>query len=312
MDKGLLVMLGVLGVLAVAALWLWTPDLSRTRLEASYLRSASDMVEVDGARLHVRVDGPQTAPAVIMIHGFGSSLHTFENWSQALKDRYRVVRIDLPGSGLSPPDPTGRYGDDRMFELLLGLMQGLQIDQAAIIGNSVGGRIAWAFAAAHPDRVSRLVLVSPDGFASTGFEYGKAPQVGAVTHAMRAVLPRFLVRMNLVQSYGDPDRLPSATVQRYYDLLRAPGARLALIHRMQQTILQDPLPRLAAIEAPVLLLWGENDRLIPVANAQDYLAALPNARLTVLPGIGHLPQEEAPDVGLEPVQAFLAELGSVS
>lgn len=308
MDKTLLIAAVVIGVLVAVAVWLWTPDLSRERLEAAYLRSASDMIDVEGARLHVRVDGPADAPALIMIHGFGSSLHTWEDWAGALSDRYRVVRFDLPGSGLSPPDPTGRYDDARAIELLLGLMARLEIGEAAIIGNSVGGRIAWSFASAHPDRVSRLVLVAPDGFASVGFEYGEAPKIGAVTHAMRAVLPRFLVKMNLDQSYSDPARLEPHVVARYYDLLRAPGARLALIHRMEQTILTDPLPRLRALQTPVLLLWGEDDRLIPVSNAQDYLGALPNAELTVLPGVGHLPQEEAPDVSLVPVEAFLSAL----
>ncbi len=308
MDKTLLVSAVVIGVLVAAGVWLWTPDLPRERLEAAYLRSGEDMIEVAGARLHVRADGPQDAPAIIMIHGFGSSLHTWEDWAAALSDSCRVVRFDLPGSGLSPPDPTGRYDDARAFELLSGLMARLEIDQAALIGNSVGGRIAWSFASEYPERVSRLVLVAPDGFASTGFEYGEAPKIGAVTHAMRAVLPRFLVKMNLDQSYSDPARLEPDVVARYHDLLRAPGARLALIHRMEQTILTDPLPRLRALQTPVLLLWGEDDRLIPVANAQDYLGALPDAQLVALPGVGHLPQEEAPQESLVPVEAFLSAL----
>ncbi|WBQ13149.1 alpha/beta fold hydrolase [Hyphomonadaceae bacterium BL14] len=308
MDKTLLIAAVVIGMLVAVGVWLWTPDLSRERLEAAYLRSASDMMDVEGARLHVRVDGPDAGPALIMIHGFGSSLHTWDDWAAALSDRYRVVRFDLPGSGLSPPDPTGRYDDARAFELLLGLMARLGIGEAAIIGNSVGGRIAWSFASAHPDRVSRLVLVAPDGFASLGFEYGEAPEIGAVTHAMRVILPRFLVKMNLDQSYSDPGKLEADVVTRYHALLRAPGARLALIQRMEQTILTDPLPRLRALQTPVLLLWGEDDRLIPMSNAQDYLGALPDAQLTALPGVGHLPQEEAPDMSLVSVDAFLRAL----
>lgn len=308
MDKTLLIAAVVIGVLVAVGVWLWTPDLPRERLEAAYLRSASDMMDVEGARLHVRADGPADAPAIIMIHGFGSSLHTWEDWAAALSGQYRVVRFDLPGSGLSPPDPTGRYDDARAFELLLGLMDRLEIGEAAIIGNSVGGRIAWSFASEFPDRVSRLVLVAPDGFASVGFEYDEAPKIGTVTHAMRAVLPRFLVKMNLDQSYSDPTRLEPHVVARYYDLLRAPGARLALIHRMEQTILTDPLPRLRALQAPVLLLWGEDDRLIPVSNAQDYLGVLPDAQLIVLQHVGHLPQEEAPQDSFVPVEAFLSAL----
>ena len=299
---------GVIAVLGAGAAWLWTPDLPRQTLEARYLDAAGDLVEAAGARLHVRVDGPEDGPAVFMIHGFGSSLHTWEDWARGLQDDFRVVRFDLPGGGLSPPDPTGRYDDARAIELLEALMARYGVDEAALIGNSVGGRIAWRFAAARPEQVTRLVLVAPDGFASEGFEYGQAPDVGLVTHAMRFALPRFLVRQNLVQSYADPGRLQPETVQRYHDLLRAPGARLALIHRMEQTILTDPRPLLEAIAQPVLLLWGEQDRLIPASNAQDYLDHLPNAERRVLDGVGHLPQEEAPEASLEPVVEFLSPL----
>ncbi|MEQ8405953.1 MAG: alpha/beta hydrolase [Oceanicaulis sp.] len=312
MDKWVIIGLAVLGVLVVLGLWLWTPDLPRDKLETRYLRAPDDRIDVAGTRLHVRVDGPEDAPAVIMIHGFGASLHTWEDWAQALKDAYRVIRFDLPGAGLSPPDATGRYDDARAFELVTGLMDALGVERAALIGNSVGGRIAWAYTAARPERVTRAVLISPDGFASAGFEYGEAPQVGPVTHAMRVVTPRFLVRQNLVASYGDPDRLADETVKRYHDLLRAPGNRLALIHRMEQTVLEDPRPILETIQQPVLLLWGEKDALIPVSNAQDYLTALPNAELVTLDGAGHLPMEEIPQASLEPVEAFLAPLKDAS
>lgn len=308
MDKWLLIGLAVVCLLVALGIWLWTPDLSRDTLEKRYLAHPSDMMDIAGTRLHVREDGPADAPAVIMIHGFGASLHTFEDWARALKGDYRAIRFDLPGSGLSPPDPTGRYDDARAFELISGLMDRLGLERAALVGNSVGGRIAWGFAGAHPERLERLVLVSPDGFASEGFEYGQAPDVGAITHAMRVVTPRFLVRQNLVSSYGDPARLTDETVKRYHDLLRAPGARLALIHRMEQTVLSDPRPILATIETPTLLLWGEADRLIPVSNAQDYLDHLPNAERVTLDGVGHLPMEEAPERSLEPVERFLAPM----
>jgi pimeloyl-ACP methyl ester carboxylesterase len=306
MSKVLIITVAVIVLIAAAGAWLWTPDLSRQRLETAYLRAPSDMIEIAGAQLHVRADGPESAPAVILIHGFGSSLHTFEGWAQGLQSDFQVIRIDLPGSGLSPPDPTGRYDDGRAFELLDALMAHYGLERASLVGNSVGGRIAWSYAAEYPDRVDRLVLVAPDGFASTGFEYDEAPEVGAVTNIMRFVLPRFLVRMNLVQSYGDPERLEDQTVQRYYDLLRAPGARQALIARMEQTILRDPRPRLPGITAPTLLVWGEKDGLIPVANAQDYLGLLPDARLETFDDLGHLPQEEAPERSLVPVKAFLS------
>jgi pimeloyl-ACP methyl ester carboxylesterase len=292
-------------VIALVAFWLWTPDRDRASLDAKYLAAPGDMIELAGWRLHVQDRGPRDAPAVILIHGFGASLQTWDAWVPALATRHRVITFDLPGSGLSAPDPKGDYSDTRSIELLLALMDRLGLQRASLIGHSIGGRIAWTFAARHPERVDKLVLVAPDGFASPGFEYGKAPQVPAFLKLMRYVFPKALLRMNLAPAYARPDTLTDALVNRYYDLMLAPGAREAMLERMQQTVLVDPLPLLATIQAPTLLLWGEGDAMIPFANSADYLKVLPHARIVALPGVGHLPQEEAPAASLQAVSAFL-------
>jgi len=288
-----------------AIVWLWTPDQPRDALEAKYARGPADFVEVSGVRLHVRESGPKQAPAVIMLHGFGSSLHTWEDWARGLDADHRVIRLDLPGAGLSGADPEGLYTDDRTIEILAALMDQLGIARASLIGNSIGGRIAWTFAAQRPERVEKLVLVSPDGFASPGFEYGRAPESSFLLGLMKYVLPKPMLRANLRSSYGDPDRLTPEVVDRYHDLLRAPGVRRGTIERMEQTILVPPQPLLAQITAPVLLVWGERDALIPVSNTDDYTAALADSRQAILPGLGHVPQEEAPEISLAPVRAFL-------
>lgn len=118
-------------------------------------------------------------------------------------------------------------------------------------------------------------------------------------------LPRPLLRMNLAPAYADPATLSDAMTTRYHDLMLAPGARGAMLARMRQTVLEDPVPLLGRIQAPTLLVWGEQDAMIPLANAADYIRAMPWASLSSLPGVGHLPHEEAPDRSLEPVLAFL-------
>ncbi|MEF2553445.1 alpha/beta fold hydrolase [Aurantimonas sp. A2-1-M11] len=175
MRLSLVLALVVIAALALGLFWLWTPDRSRAVLEAAYLDSPGDLIEIDGVRLHVRDSGSREAPALIMLHGFGSSLHTWEPWAEALSDRYRVVRFDIPGSGLSGPDPTGDYSDDRTLTVLRALMDTLAVEQATLVGNSMGGRFAWRFAAAHPERVDRLVLISSDGFASHFSNTASAP-----------------------------------------------------------------------------------------------------------------------------------------
>lgn len=302
-----MIMIGVGVVIAALAAWLWTPDKPRAALEARYLRAPADMTDVAGVRLHVRDDGPRDAPAIIMLHGFGSSLHTWEPWAQALKGDYRVIRIDLPGSGLSPPDPTGDYTDARSIALISTLMDQRGIRRTSLVGNSLGGRIAWTFAAQQPERTDKLILISPDGFASPGFAYGEAPKTSPLLGLMRYALPKALLRMNLEPSYGDASALTPVTVDRYYNLMLAPGARAAMLQRIEQTVLVRPEPLLHSIKAPVLLLWGEKDALIPFSNAADYTKTLRNSRLVSFPALGHVPQEEAPAESLAPVRAFLAE-----
>ena len=309
-------MIMTLSALLIVALllgggWLWTPDKSRVGLEAVYADAPSEFVEAAGLRLHVRQSGAlgahTDAPVVILLHGFGSSLHTWEPWAQKLAATHRVIRLDLPGAGLTGADPTGDYSDLRSVQILAALMDHLGIARATLVGHSMGGRLAWRFAAQQPARVDKLVLVAPDGFASPGFEYGKAPEVTAPVRLMQYALPKALLRMSLAPAYADPVRMTEETVTRYHDMMLAPGVRTALIARMQQLVLQDPLPFLQRIQAPTLLLWGEKDAMIPLAHAQDYLRAIPNVKLVVIPGVGHLPHEETPADSLPAVQAFLAE-----
>ena len=305
-----------LGALTLLSLWLWTPDLPRATLESRYLASPADLRRVGLWQLHVRDSGPPSsahgksdaqtdAPAVVLLHGFGSSLQTWDAWAQGLAATHRVVRIDLPGSGLSPPDPAHDYRDERSLQLLSALLDDLGLKRVSLVGHSMGGRIAWTFAARFPERINKLVLVAPDGYASFGFEYGQPMEVPATLGLMRHVLPKPLLRMNLKAAYAQPESLSDAVTTRYHDLILAPGARQAMLDRLAQTVLQEPGPLLRQIQAPTLLVWGEADAMIPVSNASDYLQAITGSRLVSWPQVGHLPQEEAAQLSLKAVVDFL-------
>jgi pimeloyl-ACP methyl ester carboxylesterase len=285
--------------------WLYSPDKDRDKLEAQYAQPPSEFIPSAGLRLHVRDSGPKSATTIVLLHGFGASLQTWDAWAQTLEKTHRVIRFDLPGAGLTGADPTGDYSDARGVHIISSLLDTLGVDQAVVVGHSMGGRLAWRLAAEQPQRVRQLVLIAPDGFASPGFEYGKAPEVGISVRAMRYVLPKALLRLSLAPAYADASKLNDSTVNRYYDMMLAPDVRTALIARMQQLVLQEPTPWLARIRAPTLLLWGEQDAMIPPANARDYQAAMPQASLVLLPGVGHLPHEEAPAASLAALQEFL-------
>jgi pimeloyl-ACP methyl ester carboxylesterase len=171
----------------------------------------------------------------------------------------------------------------------------------------MGGQIVWKFAALHPDRVTRLVLVSPVGFAIPGFAYDHAPETPLIMRALPYVAPpRGLVRAGLAAAYARLEALSETNLTRYRDLLLAPGVRQAILARMGQVVMHDPAPTLARIKVPTLLLWGDKDAMIPISNAASYLHDLPNATLVRLPNLGHVPFEEDPVTSLTPLQLFLA------
>ncbi len=277
-----------------ALAWLYTPDKGRAALEAEYAPPPSQFIDIAGIRLHVRDTGPKSAPALIFLHGFGSSLQTWDDWARDLETDYRVIRYDLPGFGLTGADPTADYSDRRSITVLLALMDWLGVARASLVGNSMGGRIAWTFAALNPKRTDKLVLISPDGFASPGLDYGAPSKAPLIMQALPYVLPSFMLRDSLAPAYANVDVMTDARFRRYRDMMLAPGVRQAIVDRMNQMVLVNPVPLLKAIQAPTLLMWGEKDGMIPFANSADYLRALPHATLAALPGVGHIPQEEAP------------------
>ena len=307
---GLAAVLIVLVVLAGLAAWLYAPDKPRAALEAEYARPPSQFVQAAGLRVHVRDTGPRTAPAILLLHGFGASLQTWDAWAARLETDFRVIRLDLPGFGLTGPDkvtnPEGDYTDARAMVVLTALMDQLGVQRATVAGHSMGGRIAWTFAALHPERVERLALLAPDGFASAGFAYGVAPKVPLLLRALPYVLPTVLLRPTLAAAYANPAMVTDDLVRRYRDMLLAPGVRAAIVVRTGQQVLVDPVPLLRGIQAPTLLLWGQQDAMIPATNAADYQKAMPGAGLTVFPGVGHLLHEEAPDASAQALRTFLA------
>jgi pimeloyl-ACP methyl ester carboxylesterase len=295
----------VLALLLGGAAFLYTPDTPRAAAEARWAAAPSRFAEAAGLRLHVRDTGPRDAPAILLLHGFGSSLHTWDDVAASLDRDFRVIRLDLPGFGLTGADPTGDYSDTRAGLILAALLDSLGIARANVVGSSMGGRIAWRFAAEHPSRVERLVLMAPDGFASPGLDYGRAPRVGPLMRLLPYTLPRFMVKGGMAPAYADPAAMTDALVERYHAMMVAPGVRQAILDRMGRHVLVPPEPILATIRAPVLLLWGEQDRMVPAAHAADYLRVLPDARSVVLPAIGHVPMEEAPAAVAEALRDFL-------
>ena len=297
--------------LALSLFFAWTPDLTREALLQSYSRAGTYPVKVGEQSVFVQDSGPKDAPSLVLLHGFGASLQTWDAWADELEKDRRVVRIDVPGFGLSGPAANNDYSDAADVARLLALLDQLGLQQVALGGHSMGGRIAWNFAVAHPERVSHLILVSPDGFPDPNSTSENTYKVSPMLGLMQFSLPAWALKMGVAPAYGDDSLLTPQVMRRYQDMLRAPGVRSAVIERMRQSRNIAPVPLLQSLKMPVLLVWGEKDAFIPISNAQDYLKVIPQATLVSIPNAGHVVHEEAPMVSVQAVQAFLAQFKTV-
>ena len=302
-------MLSTLGLgtafLAVALYGLWTPDLDRAELEKRYFSSSPQIIDVDGLKVYYKETGPQGAPALLLLHGFGSSLQAWDDWSLKLEQKYRLIRLDLPGFGLTGASPANDYSEEKDLAILTHFVDKLGLEKFSVVGHSMGGKMAWSLAASQPERVQALVLMAPDGFPETKDIGTKPYEVPAIMGLIKYVLPKYLVQKSIEPAFVQADALNDALVNRYFDMLRAPGVRGAILERSNQTIYTDPVPRLKAIKAPTLLIWGEKDQMIPSTNAQSYANVLSNSTTVLIPKLGHLLQEEQPEKGLAAVMQFL-------
>jgi pimeloyl-ACP methyl ester carboxylesterase len=317
--------LRALGVLilamAVSVAAFKAPDRPLESLVARWAPPPSQFIELPvpgGPQLtHLRDEGPRTDPLpILLLHGTSDSLHTWDGWVRELSKTRRVLRVDLPGFGLTGPAAHGDYGIRRYVEFVHALLEQQQLGRVVIAGNSLGGEVAWMTAAAHPERVAGLVLLDPAGlpFEPEALPLGFQMSATSVGSWMgRYLLPRPMVRNSVEAVFGRPERVPQAEVDRFFEMTVRAGNREALHLRLQALMAERAqglqVPEWPKVLAPTLLVWGEKDRLIPPRTAEAYLKArapqAPPAELRVLPGLGHVPQLEDPAASLAAVRPFL-------
>jgi pimeloyl-ACP methyl ester carboxylesterase len=296
------VLLGLLAVLAVA---LVRPDVPRAELLARYAAPPSRFAEIEGMAVHYRDEG--SGPPLVLVHGTSSSLHTWDRWAQILSPHRRVVRLDLPGFGLTGPAPDRDYRVERYARVVAALMDRLGTGRADVAGSSLGGRVALTLTLTRPERVRKLILLDAAGLSGQRpagiFRLARAPVVSRLFPVMG---PRWLVRRNVLEVYGDPGRVDEALVDRYHDLTRAEGNRQALVDRLSGARDPDLDERLADVRAPTLILWGERDRWVPPSFARRFEAGIAGAKLITYADAGHVPMEEIPEATAGDADRFLS------
>lgn len=303
----------VVGAGAVIATW--APDRPVEALIPRWAPPPSQFVDVLGARVHVRDEGPRTDDhPLVLLHGTSASLHTWDGWARALTPERRVIRFDLPGFGLTGPmpDPLG-YDLASYVRFVTATLDALGVERFAVAGNSFGGNVAWEIALAHPQRVEALVLVDSAGYplSATSIPIGfKLARLPIANRLFEVILPRDVVAASMRNVYGDPSRVTEDQIDRYFELTLRAGNRRALVRRFEAAALGDRAGQVQRIRTPTLVLWGGRDRLIPPANAARFHAEIPGSELVVFDALGHIPQEEDPEASVVPVRAFLALLST--
>ena len=314
MTAWLLRLFGVLLMLSALAVALSrAPDRPVETLVARWAPPPSDFIDVKGQIVHLRDVGPRDDPLpIVLIHGTSASLHTWEGWVRELKVRRRIVTFDLPGFGLTGPFsgqyPRDDYRGDAYARFVVDLLDALKIGSAVLGGNSLGGEVAWRVAVLAPQRVAKLILIDAAGPAFTpqsmplGFMLARVPLLNRISEWL---LPRALVQQGLASVYGDPSKVTPELVERYFELALREGNRRALNLRIQQIVPGEGAERIATIKQPTLILWGGNDRLIPLATGRQFQQQIAGSQLVVFDTLGHVPHEEDPARSFVPVKEFL-------
>lgn len=307
----------ICGLLLVALIALftigYTPDTDPAAMRAKYASPASQFVDIGGGvTMHVRDEGKRDGPVLVLLHGSNASLHTWEPWVARLGAKYRIISLDQIGHGLTGPNPTGQYNAPAFVGTLDALLNKLGVTHFALAGNSMGGYVAWEYALAHPDKLTHLVLVDaggppddPNKQLPIGFRIARTPVLNKLA---LVITPRSVFEKSFHGSVSNHAIITPEAIDRYWELNRYPGNRAATGARFAQYGTRSRnVEAIGSIKVPTLILWGAEDKLIPVSGAHWFAQRIAGSTKIVYPGIGHLPMEEAPDRSAADLDAFLSK-----
>ena len=284
-------------VFMLLAIVFFEKDRSHEALWERFAYSDSRSVELNEMPVHYRILG-QGKP-LLLLHGTGASLHTWDGWMTELQDSFQLIAVDLPAFGLTGPHPERDYSIPAYVDFVKDVVDELALDSFALAGNSLGGLIAWAYTAKHPEKVTELVLLDAAGLPGANAASDKPPlpmrlAQNPLTAAMlKWFTPRFIIKNSLLDVYADDTKVTDELVDRYFEMSLREGNRQAFIDRSNTSTLMDT-SLLRSIYQPTLILWGAQDQWIPLSDATRFANLLPNDTLMVLEEVGHVPMEEVP------------------
>jgi len=309
------------------------PDRSKWQLERKYTNEESEFVDIGDSRIHYRDEGPADGPTVLALHGTYSSLHTWDGWVEELSDEFRIVRLDMPGFGLTGPRSEGPHTLEYLVETVGRFCDKLGLSNIAVVGNSLGGGIAWRLSLERPDIVSRLVLLDAGG-ATLLSNIAENVIAFGTDFVLRYMTPRMTIRMLLLDAYGDTSKVTNDMVARYHDLLMNKGNRRAVIEIARNykehhyddgsndgfdirtptfPSAYDPTAEawdgydISQVTVPTLFQWGSEDTWLHVKFGEKLASKVPDSRFLTYEGVGHVPMEEKPTETAPDAAAFIRE-----
>lgn len=270
----------------------------------------SGFVEVDGVRVHYQEAGDPANPAVLLIHGFSSSTLVWSRVFLQLADAgFRVLALDLLGYGYSGKPRNGAYTIESQARMVTGFLAALGIERVSLVGSSYGGAVAATCALDYPDLVKQLVLVGAvsnnDPTKYPLLRLFGLPVVGDIVSPL-LIGSRSLLRRRMKRVYDRHSlMLDEQRVEARHQPLRAAATQRAIIRTARRWNAERIEREAHLLKPPVLLIWGDNDRDVPLRNGERLHQAIPGSRLVVFRNCGHLPHDEYPIGFAEVVSRFL-------
>jgi len=259
---------------------------------------------------------PNDLPTVVLIHGFGATLETWSDIYPLLCSHYSVLRMDLKGSGFSSKPEDNEYAPGDQARLLLKFLEGLGRTNIVLVGYSLGGGVALltyfeSLISNQHVNVRALILIDSAGYPQSlpfFVETVRNPLTRMISYMMP---PASRVRFVLERIIKAPERITDDRIHRYAYFLDMPGSRYALVKTAEQIVprnISELSDKFSTVAVPTLILWGEDDPVIPVKNGHRFEKDIPGSQFKLLPQTGHLPHEERPKETFTIMDRFLRSL----
>ncbi|MEM9067340.1 MAG: alpha/beta fold hydrolase [Myxococcota bacterium] len=264
-----------------------------------------------GTRVHYVDEGPQDAPAVVLVHGFASSVGVWSEVREALRETHRVLALDLKGFGYSGR-PEGDYSPEEQARLVLALMDARSVHSASFVAHSYGSSVTLKIALLAPERVERIALYDAWVYAEqlpTSFHWARGRGVG---EAIFGAFYNQRIEDKVALGFFDPEVIPQALVDNVEAQVSRPGTNAAALAAVRAMRYEDQQSRYGEIAQPVLLLWGREDTVTPLTFGERLVNELPNGRLEVYPRCGHFPMIEARRPSTRDLVGFLEGASAAS